>query len=432
MLEYLDAMSEELASRRFTMEKNIRSGSSSFYPSYRSLCEEFTRYALSLGGIEVASKDSVSALLSKDEVNSYFESRGCPSQTVQKIKNYILKINKQVHLNEKEFDTDLVVLYINALFAFTSPFAVGDAVKPEEEEIKRLCRAHEREVGDAVAAGEAISAERFDELMSFIGDRFEKIESGIEDIQDGTQSASKSSSPSVANTARLDRNTPVVLKVLNNYLCYIPKILNETFEHAKLKNIVLMLTIIASAFPYVFLSRRLLGLYSTFTFLTHFWQVLILFRLLKFVFMKEVIPEKSAEDRIPAEFDKVGLIYVPMLLNRKYKVCMIISYVGATFDIIYYLLVKENSFSKPMDYFLFVLFVLLIVTMSVASAMLYYRLENFYNSYLSLIKVLLVEQDGKQYVSYKVVVVDVECTFEEYVNKLRDGIAPKLPKQNHI
>lgn len=148
MFDFLSEINKECYKRYLTLELNLEAGSNSFFDSYRALCESLTKYYLSESEIVFAERDSFAELTSRADVCDYLYGKGIKEETIEKIRDYILKINKHVHRREKELLLDIVSKYLDVLYDFVAPYAHTKGIKtkrPTLDEMSVIYRAHERE-----------------------------------------------------------------------------------------------------------------------------------------------------------------------------------------------------------------------------------------------------------------------------------------------
>lgn len=430
MLEYLDNISEELGRRRETLCKNIGSGSSSFYVSYRSLCEEYLRFVLTDGCFQITQKDNVTSLLSNDDIISYLTDKlKCEYATVAKIKNLILKINKQVHSHEKAFDDTLVVTYINTLYDFTAPFAHFKKIPtlpPSNDDIISACNSHEREVEEVREECEQNSREMLDDIKVFVDGRFDKIEEEISIINEHTKQEAERARREENERLMLERARTIdyVKKNSNPINLYVP-VTGDEFGDKKRRLIYLSLFILLSSVPHVILSVNICDLYSTFTFLSNLWHLLILFFLRKLIFTKEAIFTNRIDSCFPVLASRCDDSYIPFSLKRRYLVLLTLYIIGAVADC------ATPFYYKPLsgvgEVFCYVCFIILLLCGTVASIMLYREAFDFYTNYIATVFRSNLRDENNNPITF-VKIVNKTLSESEFIKQYRAGQPIKYPE----
>ena len=420
MLEYLDIISKELGERRATLITNARAGSSSFYASFRSLCEEFTKHALRQGRIELSEGARISLVLSRADVIEYFVSLGGTETDIEKIKNYILKINKQLHDKEKPFDTELAVKYVSALYNFTSPFAAAMGLKttaPTAEQIKELCLSHERDIENAKADQLERDANIIEEIGDKIDDRIQKMQASIDELiareerererrereeaikrkveEDILRKEAKAKDArrreEMAREAAIRKKENEELK--RNQINYIiktaPTSLIYIKNHLPYKEAKLLLIGVTAAALFASLLYLLLELWlvkvTVFSFGMLFWQIMLLITLVKAIRSKETVSSTDAMDHFPMSFSdymRSGQL-LPLHLNAKYTVSLVLYILFLIFDysVCY---VEIDSFAYTYSKYseiittAFILLMIVIVALSITARIL---IGSYYSNY---------------------------------------------------
>ncbi|MGL4949312.1 MAG: hypothetical protein ACRC5M_02935 [Anaeroplasmataceae bacterium] len=119
MLNNLGKYDEKILNRYVTLEKNIQNKCNSFYDSYYSLFEETFKSILSKEtNIDILS-NSNGYILRNTDVKSYFIDEVKIDLTLyNKISDYLEKVNKHKHKNEKNIDLDIVIKYTTTFYDF--------------------------------------------------------------------------------------------------------------------------------------------------------------------------------------------------------------------------------------------------------------------------------------------------------------------------
>ena len=415
MLEYLDKLSPELKERRITLITNVRAGSSSFYTAYRSLCEEFTRHALRAGGFDIDSGARISLVLSRPEVIEYFEELGAAADGVEKIRNYVLKINKHLHEKEKPFDTELTVKYIRALYVFTSPFAKASGITvtpPDDDAIRSICKTH----GDIESARAEVmqkSEQMFHEIKDTIDDRFQSIDDTMQKMQSSLdefiareederkqrelekkieedirlheerrraaeEMAKKAKKRAEDEQKAKEENERLkeyriknIIQTAPKYFAYIKEVL--TFSDAK--KLLIFVTSLSFIIPiaYFEIINIVADMVSVFSFGVIFWEIMMIILFIKVLLTKEIHPISSALDIFPTGVIPISHgSYLPDGINKKYIAAATLAGICLIFDALI-----VNSVYKGLIAFMLIMIVIIIALM-VTTCILASR---YYNNY---------------------------------------------------
>jgi hypothetical protein len=123
MFYYLQGLSNKLYNRYLTLERNIKSGSNSFYDSFLDLAEELVKFILSNEEIEYNSRNSLGQLLDSEETKNFFSSKvQLEHEIYKKLRNYVQKTNKHKHHNEKDITIDAVINYLKTIFIVANKY----------------------------------------------------------------------------------------------------------------------------------------------------------------------------------------------------------------------------------------------------------------------------------------------------------------------
>ena len=131
MFGYFVELDVELYNRYSTLENNLRSASNSFYDSYRSVIECFLKCIVKKFNLPLGNTVGFQALINDSGVLKVLYDSGVDEDCINKIRDYVLKINKHIHKKEKNVSFETVVDYLNVLFDFTSPVAYHLGVVPK-------------------------------------------------------------------------------------------------------------------------------------------------------------------------------------------------------------------------------------------------------------------------------------------------------------
>lgn len=185
MFEIIDELSEPIQGRYETLVRNIKSASNSFYDSYIDLLEEIGKDVAARNGVDVDGKTAGYIFRNRE----FLEKAGIEVPILEKINDYILKINKHKHRKEKEVSLESVISYMRALHDLLIPYAAMVTEKPVKEdffekEIAHLFGLSERENDslkkEVVALKEELGKmEKFKEISRSTMDQCDDIDAAL-------------------------------------------------------------------------------------------------------------------------------------------------------------------------------------------------------------------------------------------------------------
>lgn len=123
MFDYLIQIEPRLYDRYLTVERNIKSGSNSFYDSYLDMQEQFVKAVLVAQDIELKANETCGAMLKRPEAKAYFvNTLGVDDYTFTKMQDYTLKVNAHKHKGEKKIAVDTIVSYLKVFYTATTAY----------------------------------------------------------------------------------------------------------------------------------------------------------------------------------------------------------------------------------------------------------------------------------------------------------------------
>lgn len=124
MFEYLKELDQRLYERYLTVERNIKSGSNSFYDSYLDLQEQFLRFVMTEAGLDATVRETCGALLKRADVRKLCLSTIGIEQTVfNKLEDYTLKVNAHKHKGEKKIQLETILNYMRVFYEALAAYA---------------------------------------------------------------------------------------------------------------------------------------------------------------------------------------------------------------------------------------------------------------------------------------------------------------------
>ena len=124
MFSYLREIDYRLYERYRTLERNIKSGSNSFYDAYLDLQEQFLRIVLEKEGVEINTGNSSGSILKNPACQNLFLTViGVDSRTYDKMGDYALKVNSHKHKNEKRITLETILNYLKVIYDATFSYA---------------------------------------------------------------------------------------------------------------------------------------------------------------------------------------------------------------------------------------------------------------------------------------------------------------------
>lgn len=124
MFKHLQEINYKIYERYLTLEKNIKSGSNSFYDAYLDLQEQFIKDVAVFCGFDIKARETCGELLRRDDVKNFFKDVLCVDDfTYAKMQDYTLKVNAHKHKGEKNIQIDTIVSYMRIIYNATVSFA---------------------------------------------------------------------------------------------------------------------------------------------------------------------------------------------------------------------------------------------------------------------------------------------------------------------
>lgn len=149
MFEFVTVLSNPIQGRLDTMVRNIKSQSNSFYDSFIELLEEIGKDIAERNNINLEGKTS-GYIFRNPLVRQFIITMLRPEGNVMdKVDDYILKVNGHKHRKEKTVSLDAVINYSRVAYGLLTAYAawLGSPAQSafDEEEIKFLFGSSERE-----------------------------------------------------------------------------------------------------------------------------------------------------------------------------------------------------------------------------------------------------------------------------------------------
>ncbi len=121
MFQYLQEMNAKLSERYITVEKNIKSGSASFYDSLGDLIESFFKEISLKEEIEI-NKISSSIKLMNNELSDFLTKEvQINDHDYERLIEVLKEINEHKHRNENKITADLIIDYLRTFFNVYNP-----------------------------------------------------------------------------------------------------------------------------------------------------------------------------------------------------------------------------------------------------------------------------------------------------------------------
>lgn len=131
MFDFLKDISLKVYERYLTLEKNIKSGSNSFYDSFLDLQEEMLRLIVTELEIDIHTRRSFGELLRIDEVkDALLEKVKLSKFAYDKMLDYSLKINAHKHKGEKIIQLEVIIKYTSIFYQLASKYALYKGIIP--------------------------------------------------------------------------------------------------------------------------------------------------------------------------------------------------------------------------------------------------------------------------------------------------------------
>lgn len=163
MFECIQAVDERLYNRYLTLERNIKSGSNSFYDAYLDMLEQFVKVVLTSYNFDVDSKCTCGKILLNDDVQNLFKKTlEVDDFTYKKMRDYTSKINAHKHRGEKEICIDTIVAYMKVLYDAISAYCKVKSISIEgfdSDHYSSIFKVYERENLELRAQANALQSE---------------------------------------------------------------------------------------------------------------------------------------------------------------------------------------------------------------------------------------------------------------------------------
>lgn len=115
----LKLFNDSLTSRYYTLERNIKSKSNSFYDSYLDLLEATIKYFLDENSVKYDPTRTCGHIVKENEIALFFkEVLMLDEYTYNKLPDYIKKCNDHKHKKEKQLQVESVINYLKVYFDF--------------------------------------------------------------------------------------------------------------------------------------------------------------------------------------------------------------------------------------------------------------------------------------------------------------------------
>ncbi len=141
MIEYLNIIDDSVISRYNTLEKNIKTGSNSFYDAYLALLESVIKKILDIENIEYDSSRTCGYFVRADNVKSFFLDTLLLNEVdFNKFADYIKKVNDHKHKKEKNVNKDGIVGYMRLFHTLINKYyfyKTNENIKEFDEEYYR-------------------------------------------------------------------------------------------------------------------------------------------------------------------------------------------------------------------------------------------------------------------------------------------------------
>lgn len=133
MFKHLQEIDYKLYERYLTLEKNIKSGSNSFYDAYLDLQEQFVKGVAVFCGFDIKARETCGELLRREDVKNFFKDvLRVDDFTYTKMQDYTLKVNAHKHKGEKNIQIDTIVSYMRIIYVATIAFSIYKKVEINE------------------------------------------------------------------------------------------------------------------------------------------------------------------------------------------------------------------------------------------------------------------------------------------------------------
>lgn len=133
MFKHLKEIDSKLYERYLTLERNIRSGSNSFYDAYLDLQEQFIKTVSILLNFDIRARESCGDLLKRNDVKDFFiNTLRLDEYVYNKMQDYTLKVNAHKHKGEKAIQLETIINYMRIIHSATAAYAFYREIKVVE------------------------------------------------------------------------------------------------------------------------------------------------------------------------------------------------------------------------------------------------------------------------------------------------------------
>ena len=401
MLDYLSRLDPELERRVLTLKKDISAESNSFYDSYRALCECFLRTMLRQSGMPESRGESISDILSREDVTHFFEGvLAVDPEDVKRLRSYVLKINRHVHDRQKDLSLEAVQKYVYALYEISSPYAsyMGISVtRPTADDIEKLY------------ASNKINAQELKDELKKQFDIFNEKISGIEDKLNGDEQKKEQfdkNDPFKYNDPfdfKDPANVKALIKKSDTYM--ICELTETKFKRRKLEIILLAALIFSLGVLQTFFAIKAVTFYSTYTFIENLWHIFTVVLLIKTVAMQREMHVKKFSESMPCSAVPNSLgIHIVGPISKKYTVFLILQTISIAIDLWLY----ANDGQALTSYT--ILYTVIAAITTTASFVMYFLLRHVIDGYyLSMHRHrVLLTPAGEKYTLYSAAGIIIE------------------------
>lgn len=393
MIKILKLIGARVYKRYETLEKNIKSGSNSFYDSFLNLQEEMVRCLCFSNGIELESHQSCGAILKRTDVKALFvDAMGLDPLEYNKMGDYVLKANKHKHNKEKQIEQPTVINYVYLIYCICRAFAKSKELEIDEfddscyismfrqyekeyiakkeifsrlkatvqrliesgrldEEQVEMCREFLTDTDDTGLPIDIqneqlqMRIDNITRLFKSVGDiskTQEEIKIKIDDIEERFSEFEKETEKSKRAISSSHTSSPKVVENVAQFSARAEQkhIWGFTYESYKKSKITVISFLILNMIIQVLataMSTKAIGIYSTFTFLENLWVIF------QITMLKQMIKARRRYSSIELAFEtpykesrnQFGILAFDDP-KMKYIAFMVICCIGCGLNILYF------------------------------------------------------------------------------------------------
>ena len=308
----INLFEEKIESRFFTLIKNIKTKSNSFYDSYLDLLEETLKYILSANNVLYDNTKTSGQILKNEMVIEFMNNElFIDDYTYSKLFDYIKKCNDHKHKKEKQLSIDSVINYLKVYFDFVNYYKVY-----KNEEPLTFNPSYFNDIFNDI-----------EEKNDLIIDKLEKQEQEIKRISNKLDSLGPSGE---------EKKNIFISKLVKSKKYYVWFGREKIFAKERNNTIKYLFITICFGVVSTILTSLASKIYTTFTFFENMWLGALIFILIyTFTYSKKILADDYVNKTIYIN-SYINAVKFPLVRHKeknKYLVFRILSYISVFLNI---------------------------------------------------------------------------------------------------